>query len=191
MFGSCTNLTEAPELPATILADKCYYEMFRGCTSLIEAPVLPAKEMVTDCYSGMFYGCNQLKSVTTYATTWISYYSWDWLWDVSSNGDFYNYGEADIPAGPDGIPYNWVEHFYDDVDETESSTLWLYPNPANTNAAIFMPTTYDKVEVFSTTGAKVAEYNNTDKISDISVSGTYIIKAILNVKISNQRLIVK
>ena len=34
MFVGCTSLTSAPELPATMLADGCYYRMFAGCTKI-------------------------------------------------------------------------------------------------------------------------------------------------------------
>lgn len=34
MFNGCTNLTTAPALSATTLADFCYLSMFNGCTSL-------------------------------------------------------------------------------------------------------------------------------------------------------------
>lgn len=34
MFNGCTNLTTAPELPATILQGYCYYFMFNGCKNL-------------------------------------------------------------------------------------------------------------------------------------------------------------
>ena len=34
MFRGCTSLTTAPELPATTLADGCYYYMFRDCTKI-------------------------------------------------------------------------------------------------------------------------------------------------------------
>ncbi len=42
LFDSCSVLTSAPELPATTLADYCYYSMFYGCTSLTAAPELTA-----------------------------------------------------------------------------------------------------------------------------------------------------
>lgn len=41
MFYGCTSLTEAPELPATKLAEECYGEMF-GYSGLKKAPELPA-----------------------------------------------------------------------------------------------------------------------------------------------------
>ena len=54
MFGDCTSLTTAPELPATTLANHCYRFMFRGCTSLTTAPELPATTLVSNCYGTMF-----------------------------------------------------------------------------------------------------------------------------------------
>lgn len=38
MFEGCTSLTNAPQLPATTLAARCYYRLFYGCTSLTDAP---------------------------------------------------------------------------------------------------------------------------------------------------------
>lgn len=60
MFKECTNLTSAPELPATTLADSCYGEMFLRCTNLTKAPKLPATTLAANCYSQMFYGCVNL-----------------------------------------------------------------------------------------------------------------------------------
>ena len=60
LFNGCTQLTSAPKLPATTLADYCYQNMFRGCTQLTTAPVLPATTLTQSCYAGMFYGCTSL-----------------------------------------------------------------------------------------------------------------------------------
>ena len=62
MFEGCTSLTSAPELKATTLANSCYYSMFIGCTSLTSAPELPATELENHCYSTMFENCTSLKS---------------------------------------------------------------------------------------------------------------------------------
>ncbi len=62
MFNGCTSLTTAPELPATTLADNCYFCMFEGCTSLTTAPELKATTLANSCYTCMFNGC---KSLTT------------------------------------------------------------------------------------------------------------------------------
>ena len=60
MFRGCTNLTSAPELPATTLAEDCYKSMFFGCTSLTAAPELPATTLAEECYHNMFVDCTSL-----------------------------------------------------------------------------------------------------------------------------------
>lgn len=61
MFQNCANLHTAPKkLPATTLAETCYYSMFTGCTSLINAPELPAKSLMRFCYGFMFNSCTSL-----------------------------------------------------------------------------------------------------------------------------------
>ena len=60
MFYQCTSLTQAPELPATTMADSCYNHMFSGCTALTQAPELPATTLAHSCYSFMFYGNTNL-----------------------------------------------------------------------------------------------------------------------------------
>ena len=62
LFENCSVLTSAPELPATSLADNCYYCMFSGCTNLKSAPKLPAKALANQCYAYMFAGCKNLKT---------------------------------------------------------------------------------------------------------------------------------
>ena len=74
MFNGCTNLTQAPELPATTLAEGCYAHMFDGCTNLTAAPELPATTLASFCYGGMFDGCTSLtKAPELPATTLTSY----------------------------------------------------------------------------------------------------------------------
>ena len=60
MFSGCTNLTTAPELPATALANYCYSYMFYGCTRLTTAPELPATTLTENCYKEMFARCASL-----------------------------------------------------------------------------------------------------------------------------------
>ena len=61
MFNGCTSLTEAPDLPATTLAEDCYLEMFSGCSSLTTAPsILPATNLAETCYWCMFEDCTSL-----------------------------------------------------------------------------------------------------------------------------------
>ena len=60
LFKDCTQLTTAPDLPATTLADSCYFNMFRGCSSLTYTPELPATTLAPGCYDSMFYECTSL-----------------------------------------------------------------------------------------------------------------------------------
>lgn len=60
MFYGCTSLTTAPELPAQTLANSCYFAMFINCTALTTAPELPAQTLANSCYSGMFRDCTRL-----------------------------------------------------------------------------------------------------------------------------------
>ena len=86
MFYQCTSLTAAPELPATTLAQSCYYQMFYSCSKLnyIKAEFIN-------------YSNNEF--------TW-------WVSGVSSTGTFVmnpnaNYNPEDI-RGESGIPTGWV-----------------------------------------------------------------------------------
>ena len=67
LFMKCSELTSAPELPATTLAEGCYCDMFNGCTNLTSAPELPATTLAADCYSHMFEDCTKLSTVTMLA----------------------------------------------------------------------------------------------------------------------------
>lgn len=62
LFEDCSQLTSAPDLPATELAQECYRFMFYSCTSLVNAPVLPATKLTERCYQFMLYGCTSLKT---------------------------------------------------------------------------------------------------------------------------------
>ena len=107
-FFGCENLTKAPSLPATTLAEWCYHKMFFGCFSLTKAPYLPATNLVYGCYRSMFNGCQSLKEVRIAATATETYALESWLRGVSATGDFYCDPNAKIfPTGESGIPQNW------------------------------------------------------------------------------------
>ena len=69
MFSMCTALSSVPSnlLPATTLAKGCYSNMFAAC-SFATAPDLPATVLVESCYEGMFGGNNQLNYIKCLAT---------------------------------------------------------------------------------------------------------------------------
>ena len=72
MFQRCTSLTTAPELPATTLVRNCYFSMFQGCTSLTTAPVLSSTTLAIGCYDSMFQGCSSLTTVPQLPATTLA-----------------------------------------------------------------------------------------------------------------------
>jgi len=114
MFNYCSSLTQAPDLPATDLADYCYYNMFNYCYNLTKAPDLPATTLADYCYSYMFYVCTGLNSITMLATD-ISANNClnNWLTVVSSSGTFIKAKEmTSLPEGSSGIPSGWTVKNY-------------------------------------------------------------------------------
>ena len=74
LFENCTQLTSAPELPATTLANSCYSYMFKDCISLTTAPELPATTLSSSCYSQMFEGCTSLETAPALPATTLANY---------------------------------------------------------------------------------------------------------------------
>lgn len=110
MFSDCTSLTTAPELPATVLADYCYYGMFNGCTSLTTAPELPAATLASYCYYYMFYGCNKINYIQCLANENVGLLSStnNWVKNVSASGTFVKKTGVTWPTGISGIPSGWT-----------------------------------------------------------------------------------
>ena len=77
MFSGCTSLVSSPDLPATILSKRCYEGMFSGCTSLVSAPDLPAMTLAWCCYNRMFSNCYSLKSAPNLPATTLAGYCYD------------------------------------------------------------------------------------------------------------------
>ena len=86
MFERCTSLITSPALPATTLANECYRYMFYGCTSLITAPELSATTLANYCYENMFNGCIGLTTAPSIlpATTLANYCYDGMFWDCTS-----------------------------------------------------------------------------------------------------------
>lgn len=111
LFFACAYLVTAPELPATTLVQYCYYYMFQDCTSLVTAPELPATTLAFNCYRRMFSGCTRLQEIRTRMTDIsASDCLFDWLSNVSAQGDLYCPAELTISTGGSGIPSGWTRH---------------------------------------------------------------------------------
>ena len=85
MFWGCTSLDVAPELPATTLANGCYVKMFGGCTSLNAAPELPATTLADDCYYGMFEDCTNLAAAPALPATTLAEYCYYGMFNGCTN----------------------------------------------------------------------------------------------------------
>ena len=72
MFLRCSSLTTAPVLPATTLAPRCYLSMFNGCSALTTAPELPATTLAASCYDAMFFGCTSLTTAPKLPATTLA-----------------------------------------------------------------------------------------------------------------------
>ena len=81
LFSGCTNLTKAPELPATTLDLGCYQNMFECCTSLTTAPKLPATTLANQCYCSMFQGCTSLTTAPELPATTFGYSCYSHMFD--------------------------------------------------------------------------------------------------------------
>jgi hypothetical protein len=68
MFEGCSSLTQAPELPATTLADYCYACIFYGCISLTKAsfPNLERETVATEVVENQmafYYAANNIETI--------------------------------------------------------------------------------------------------------------------------------
>ena len=72
LFREC-SLTTSPELPATTLAQSCYWGMFVLCAWLTTSPELPATTLAAYCYSNMFVGSGVSTAPELPATTLAAY----------------------------------------------------------------------------------------------------------------------
>ena len=114
MFYGCTSLTTPPELPAKTLQTACYSAMFYGCTSLAAAPELPAKKLASQCYYQMFTNCSNLKYIkAAFTTKPTTSYTSNWVSGVASSGTFYKSSDATWNVtGVNGIPSGWTVNSY-------------------------------------------------------------------------------
>ena len=85
LFYNCEALTSSPGLPATNLADDCYYYMFAGCTSLTSAPDLKATTLAYECYFGMFEGCTSLTAAPKLMATTLANHCYTYMFGSCTN----------------------------------------------------------------------------------------------------------
>ena len=111
MFRDCQSLATAPSvLPATTLAEGCYNDMFHFCRNLTTAPELPATTLTNSCYNNMFQGCASLNYIKAMFTTAPSTtYTNNWVNGIITNGIFVKNSAATWNVrGDNGIPTRWT-----------------------------------------------------------------------------------
>ena len=109
MFSFATSMVKAPALPATTLAQGCYWYMFESCP-ISEAPELKATTLVRECYGNMFANCSSLVYIKCLATTSLNVTSGltNWVSGVSATGTFVKESGITWSTGLSGIPAGWV-----------------------------------------------------------------------------------
>lgn len=90
------------------VSESCYANMFHGCTNLVNAPELPAIDLAQSCYGYMFMGCSSLKYVKCLAVNNKNTACTNWMKDVSATGTFVKNPLATWAQGDSGIPAGWT-----------------------------------------------------------------------------------
>ena len=116
MFAYNKCLIEAPELPATSLAESCYEYMFISCENLEIAPILPAGTLAASCYKYMFGSCKKLNNVIMLATdisATEALFGWlEWgAGNQASNPTIYTDANVTLTVGTH-YPDNWSVNVY-------------------------------------------------------------------------------
>ena len=94
MFAYCKNLTAAPKLPATTLADYCYQAMFIECEKLSSAPELKAVVVHEGSYQQMFAYCTALKKAPALPATEVRKSGYQQMFSGCKN----------METGPESLP---------------------------------------------------------------------------------------
>lgn len=150
MFAFCTNMTVAPELPATTFTggpytavenDQPYGFMFINCTSLRKAPsILPATTVPACTYMSMFDLCESLEATPVLPAQNPGYLAYNYMFNgCSSLKQITCYAKGNL--GDSGATRNWVRDvpstgiFIKDPDASWPigvhgiPTGWTYDNP--------------------------------------------------------------
>lgn len=109
MFSYCTSLSVAPVLPASTLAQGCYWYMFEKC-AISTAPDLNAETLANECYGHMFENCSNLNYIKCLAKNGFntSQCLEKWVLNVALSGTFVKDSNQTWSTGESGIPSGWT-----------------------------------------------------------------------------------
>lgn len=112
MFCGCHSATTQPTgmLSATTLGVATYRQMYAGCPYIERAPILPANVLTEECYREMFTWCDNLNYIECYATnTGATNATTNWVQGVASTGTFKKHPNmAGWSTGVNGTPAGWT-----------------------------------------------------------------------------------
>ncbi len=127
MFRDCKNLEDVSgiDLPAMILSQDCYRELFRSCEKITTSPDLPALDLKLGCYQQMFSDCKKLGYIKCLTKTNVNVknskneylYTNNWVTNagssVSSKSFFKNPDNNSwMQNNNSGIPSGWTVKDY-------------------------------------------------------------------------------
>ena len=127
MFRDCKNLEDVSgiDLPAMILSQDCYRELFRSCEKITTSPDLPALDLELGCYQQMFSDCKKLGYIKCLTKTNVNVknskneylYTNNWVTNagssVSSKSFFKNPDNNSwMQNNNSGIPSGWTVKDY-------------------------------------------------------------------------------
>ena len=158
LFETCSVLTSAPELPATKLADCCYYYMFYKCTNLTSAPVLPATTLAQECYSNMFTECTNLTSAPELPATKLAVHCYYAMFSICPKLSSVTMlaPKSEIETKNNCV-LNWLDEAGNDASVT-TRTLKVQDAAAYTALEGYLPDIWKK----GATGTTVVDENNTE-----------------------------
>jgi|GEM_PF-2545425 len=161
MFLGCSNLTTAPALPATTLADNCYGSMFSGCSELKTAPELPATTLTNSCYNSMFRGCTELTTAPELPATTLTDYCYEGMFSGCSKLNSVTCLATNISANP--ATNGWLYDVAATGTFTKASTATWSESPTG------IPTGW-------TVANKAILNDNNDIASQLTAGQTYTVE---------------
>lgn len=111
--------------------------MFQNCSNLTTAPELPATSLASYCYEEMFSGCSKLQKIKVQFTEWPTDWTRNWVNNVAADGTFICPDALPDERGVNRIPENWTKQAADYLKFTaleNGSTITL--NAVGSPAAV-------------------------------------------------------
>ena len=138
MFSYCTSLSVAPVLPASTLAQGCYWYMFEKC-AISTAPDLNAETLANECYGHMFENCSNLNYIKCLAKNGFNNTNVlaNWVTGVCATGTFIKKENISWTTGASGIPTNWTIREMPDTPTISCNGFEIELSCTSTGAVIY------------------------------------------------------